>query len=92
MTAPTIQPTRRVKGKVRFDCPPDGTGYKTRAMRLAEAFGARYSHRSGYVMSPGRAAAALDHWERGFDADTRIFTHDKRKTADLLIPPKEVTP
>ena len=85
--APTIHPARYAKGKVVFDCPSDGSGYKTRAMRLAVAFGARWSRRSGYVMSPGRAAAALDHWQRGYDANTRMFTHDKRKTAELLIPP-----
>lgn len=83
-------PARYVKGKVVMNCPSDGTGCKTRAARLAEAFGGRYVNRShGYVMAPGRAAAALDHWERGYDAHTRMFVYDKRKTPELLIPPVE---
>lgn len=90
MTAPTIAPARYAKGKVVMHCPSDSSGYKTRAANLAEAFGGRWVGRSnGYVMAPGRAAAALDHWQRGFDAHVRMFTHDKRKTAELLIPPAE---
>lgn len=84
--APTIQPARYAKGKVVFVCPRDGSGMKTRAMRLAEAFGARWSGRSGYTMSPLGADKALDHWQRGFDAHIRMFASDKRRVKELLIP------
>lgn len=88
---PSVAPAHHAKDKVVMHCPSDGSGYKTRAARLAEAFGGRWVNRShGYVMAPGRAAAALEHWHRGFDAHTRMFTSDKRKTAELLIPPKEI--
>lgn len=86
---PTIAPARYAKGKVVMTCPSDGSGYKTRAARLAEAHGGRWVGRShGYVMAPGSAAKALDLWQRGFDAHTRMFAHDKRRTRELLIPPK----
>lgn len=86
---PTITPARCAKGKVVMHCPTDGSGYKTRAARLAEAFGGRWVHRShGYVMAPSRAAEVLRLWGINWDAHTRMFTYDKRKTAELLIPPK----
>lgn len=92
-TTPIVVPARYAKGKSEMHCPSDGSGYKTRAARLATAFGGRWVGRSGaYVMAPSRAAAALDHWQRGYDAHTRMFTSDKRKTAELLIPPREATP
>lgn len=84
---PTILPARYAKGKVVMQCPSNDTGTKTRAMRLAEAFGGRWVHRSaGYMMSPSRAAAALEAWDAGTDAEIRMFAHDKRKTKELLIP------
>lgn len=87
--APTTSPARYAKGKVVMTCPSDGSGWKTRAMRLAEAHGGRYVNRShGYVMAPSSAAKALELWHRGFDAHTRMFATDKRRTKDLLIPPE----
>ena len=87
-TAPTIFPARYAKGKVVMCC-PSSNGLKSRAACLAEAFGGRWVNRShGYVMSPTSAAKALDYWQRGFDAHIRMFTSDKRRAAELLIPPR----
>lgn len=84
---PTISPARYAKGRVIMHCPSDGSKMKTRAMRLAEAFGGKWVHRShGYNMSPAGAAKALDHWRNGFDAHIRMFASDKRRAAELLIP------
>lgn len=88
MIAPTIGPARYAKGKPVMHCPSDGLGMKTRAARLAEAFGGKWVSRScGYVMAPGRAKEALRLWELGYDAHTRMFASDKRRTAELLIAP-----
>lgn len=89
--APTFAEARYVKGKVVMCCPPDSSGYKTRAMRLAAAHGARWSRRSGYVMSPTSAAKAVALWHAGYDAYIRVFTSDKRRAKELLIPPKDTT-
>ena len=87
--APTIAPARYAKGKMVMHCPSNGTGNKSRAACLAEAFGGRWVNRShGYVLSPSGAAKALDHWKRGFDAHIRMFASDKRRAIDLLIPPR----
>lgn len=87
--APTIWTARYSKGRVIMCCPSDGSGLKTRAMCLAEAFGGKYVHRSGgYNMAPGRAQEALRLWHLGYDANIRMFAHDKRRTAELLIPPE----
>ena len=87
--APTISPARYAKGKVVMYCPSNDSGLKTRAMCLAEAFGGRYVHRShGYVMAPGSAAKALDHWQRGYDAHIRMFASDRKRGKELLIPPR----
>jgi uncharacterized glyoxalase superfamily protein PhnB len=40
-------------------------------------------------MSASGAAKALDFWQRGFDAHTRMFASGKRRVKDLLIPPEE---
>lgn len=91
-TAPILAAARRVKGKVVMCCPSDGTGMKTRAMRLAEAHNGRYSRRScGYIMTPSSAIKALELWRQGYDAHLRIFADDKRRAKDLLIPPPEST-
>lgn len=86
---PRIVKAQYAKGRVVMICPSDGSGQKTRAARLAEAFGGRWVNRSrGYNMSPKRAESALQHWREGYDAYIRMFTYDKRRPAELLIPPK----
>lgn len=85
---PTVVAARYSKGRVIMRCPSDGSGLKTRAARLAGAFGGRWVNRSGgFNMSPKRAAEALAHWQAGYDAYIRMFTYDKRRAAELLIPP-----
>lgn len=64
MTEPgfTIHPARyagRYNGKpqVAVHCVSDGSGYKTRAMRLCSALNGRWSGRErAYIMSPAKAA------------------------------------
>lgn len=66
---PTLTPARYCKGKVTAHCPSDGTDYKTRAMRLAEALGGRLVGRAGgYNMSPRRGAELLAKHAAGWDA------------------------
>jgi hypothetical protein len=70
MPAYTIQDYRYAKGKQCLRPVPDGSGWKTRAARLAEGCGGRWVHRAGgYLMS----AAGLAKFERlyaaGWDAN-----------------------
>jgi hypothetical protein len=68
MNAPRVELYRYAKGKVVLIAKSDD-GWKTRAARLAEAFGGRWVHRAGgYVMSPNRAQRAVDAWHAGLDA------------------------
>lgn len=54
--APTFAPARYAKGKVAVRCPSDGSGYKTRAMRIASTVSGRYSGREhAYIVSPAAA-------------------------------------
>lgn len=67
--APTFNQARYAKGKIAVHCPSDGSGYKTRAMRLADAHGGRWSNREkAYIMSP---AAALKV-KRAYEADSDV--------------------
>lgn len=63
----TITPARYSKGNMLVVCESDGTHFKTRYDRLAEAFSGRYTHREhGYIMSPKAAQrfeqAVKDGW------------------------------
>jgi hypothetical protein len=65
----TIQPARYAKGMMAVHCPSDGSGLKTRAMRLCCALKARYSNREHcYIMSPSKAAKLERLMEGGWDA------------------------
>lgn len=69
--APTIHENKRRNGKpmIVARCPSDGSGYKTRAARLAEALHGRWSHRQGgYVMSRRGADRLVAYYRDGWDA------------------------
>lgn len=67
---PVFAPARYAKGKIAVRCPPNGSGWKTRAARIASAVSSRYSGReSAYIMSPGAAAKVKAMYEAGSDAD-----------------------
>ena len=72
--APVVSPARyagRWNGKPQcaVRCPSDGTGFKTRAMRLASALNARYSGREhAYIMSPAKATKLVKLYAAGRDA------------------------
>jgi hypothetical protein len=74
----TIQPARYAKGRhgagmCCIICTPNGSGYKTRAMRLAEArgVGGRFSHREGgYIVSQTAAGTFRKLYNAGWDADS----------------------
>lgn len=71
MTDYTITPARYAKGKMIIRPTPDGTGYKNRAARLAEArgIGGRYVGRSGgYTVSPTAASKFERLYAEGWDA------------------------
>jgi hypothetical protein len=67
---PIFGPARYAKGKIAVRCPPNGTGWKTRAARIASAVSSRYSHREqAYIMSPSAAAKVRKLYETERDAD-----------------------
>jgi len=67
---PTFAPARYAKGKIAVRCPPNGTGWKTRAARIASAVSARYSNREkAYIMSPSAAAKVKALYEAERDAE-----------------------
>lgn len=86
--APIVSPARyagRWNGKPQcaVRCPSDGSGMKTRAMRLAGALKARYSRREdAYIMSPTKAAKLVKLYAEGRDANffTLEFDLDKEST------------
>jgi hypothetical protein len=75
MTEPgfTVRPARyagRYNGKpqVAVHCESDGSGYKTRAMRLCSALNGRWSNRErAYIMSPTKAAKFRALFDAGHD-------------------------
>lgn len=69
----TITPARYAKGKMIIRPKSDGSGFKTRAARLAEAkgIGGRWVHRSGgYTVSPAAARRFEKLYAEGWDAST----------------------
>lgn len=67
---PRFAPARYAKGKIAVTCPGDGSGWKTRAQRLASAVSSRWSHREkAYIMSPAAAEKVRRLFEAGSDAD-----------------------
>jgi ATP phosphoribosyltransferase regulatory subunit HisZ len=67
--APVITPARYAKGKMAVHCPSDGSGFKTRAARIASAMPGRYSNRErAYIMSPSAAKRVKAAYEAERDA------------------------
>jgi hypothetical protein len=77
----TIGPARYAKGKMAIRCKSDGSGWKTRAMTLAERLAnGRYSGReNAYILSPAAAKRFERLYAEGWSASN--FTND-------LYPPK----
>lgn len=68
--APIVTPARYAKGMMVVQCPSDGSGWKTRAARIASALPGRWSNRSkGYVMTPKNAQRVLDLYAAEQDAE-----------------------
>lgn len=54
--APVFRDARYAKGMVAVHCPPNGTGWKTRAAHICDSLNARYSGREdAYIMSEAKA-------------------------------------
>lgn len=71
---------RYAKGMVCVRPASDGSGWKTRAARLASAMGGRWVHRAGgYLMPPKRAEVYRQRYADGWDANG---------FEDKLIPPE----
>jgi hypothetical protein len=86
----TIVPARYAKNLWVIKPRSDGSGFKTRAARLAEALNGRWVHRSGgYHVSKARADRFKMLYAAGFDAHIKFdFRYGPKRTeADLLIPP-----
>lgn len=67
--APMFQRARYAKGMVAVRCTSNGTGNKTRAMRLCAATSARWSGREkAYIMSPAAAVKVKRAYEANKDA------------------------
>ena len=78
-----IFPAKYAKRQFVISPTPDGSGFKTRAGRLAEAVGGRWVNRSrGYHVSEVRAQRFIRLFEEGWDAST----YNK-----ALIPPQRRT-
>ncbi len=57
------------KPQVAIHCESDGSGNKTRAMRLCTALHGRWSDREqAYIMTPAKAKKFLALWDAGRDA------------------------
>ncbi|MBZ9706090.1 hypothetical protein LB543_05070 [Mesorhizobium sp. ESP7-2] len=68
-----IRPAPYAKGKMIIKGKPNGTGFKTRADRLAEAkgIGGKYVHRSGgYTVSVAAAKRFAKLYADGWDASS----------------------
>lgn len=73
MTDPTYNKARYAKGMIAVHCPPDGSGYKTRAARIASGLPGRYSNRErAYIMTPANAARMKRMYDAGSDADLGV--------------------
>jgi hypothetical protein len=79
-----IAPARYARGQVLITCTPDGSGWKTRAMRLAgDGLRGRFSGREhGYIVSPSKAAKFERLYALGWDASA---------VTGELQPPENVT-
>lgn len=85
---PVVYPYRRAKNSVVAQC-ASADGYKTRAGRLAEALGGRWSHRAGgYVMSPRKGERLLHLHAAGWDAS--IMDRELQPPVPVRAP--EITP
>lgn len=78
----SIVPARYAKGKLVIQPTRDGSGFKTRAARLAGTFG-KWVHRSGgYTVSAAGARRFERLYSEGYDASVI--------TGELQPPPGEV--
>lgn len=60
-----IEDALYAKGKKVVCCPSNESGFKTRAMCIAEHVGGRWVHRShGYVMSPQQAKRFVEEFSK----------------------------
>lgn len=67
--APQFKPARYAKSKIAVCCPSDGSGNKTRAMRICAAVSSRWSNREKvYIMSPAAAKRVKAAYDSGQDA------------------------
>jgi hypothetical protein len=78
MTTPTdytILPARHAKGKMKIQCRNDGTGYKNRCHRVAEALArGRYTGReNAYILSPAAAKRFERLYAEGYDASVITY-------------------
>lgn len=65
----TFAPANYARGQVAVHCESDGTGFKSRAMRLCCALKARWSNRcKAYIMSPAKAKRLRQLYTDGWDA------------------------
>jgi hypothetical protein len=67
----TIAPAKYAKRMMAIRCTPDGTGFKTRAARLAEVLArGRWSNREGaYILSSAAAARFEKLYSEGYDGE-----------------------
>jgi hypothetical protein len=82
----TLVPLHRPKNKVAIQLGPkeDTTDcFKDRAAWLLEGLNASYSHRSGYTLSPARAAIFVQLYQAGYSASWRLFVSSQPVTFSL---------
>lgn len=66
---PIVGNARYARGKAAVHCPSNGSGNKTRAMRLCAAVASRYTNRErAYIMSHAAAKRIVDAYNAGKDA------------------------
>lgn len=76
-----IKPARYAKRQMAVHCAENGSGFKTRAMRLCDYLNGRWSNRErAYIMSATKADRLKRLHAAGFDAtfiDSRLISPDE---------------
>ena len=82
------KPARYAKGQVAIHAKSDDSGFKTRAMRLAEGVGGRWSNREkAYIMSQSKADKLKDLHDKGHDYSpiTKEFRQPRANNEDTIV-------
>lgn len=85
-----VSDARYAKGMKLVECKSDGSGWKTRAMRLCDAMKGRYTGReNGYIMSPTKAMRFMkllaEGWDAGYLGGIRPPEREHRESVECAV-------